>query len=111
MEFAHSRTTIETSFLLVVSGGRLADALRWSPIAHSLRFAGPLEAVEHLELEVFEIHFTPWAEFQAVDFLEVEAIEGFCWADSWTSFRPIDAKHLCVIFFLVTLTHGSQRHH
>jgi hypothetical protein len=70
-------TTIETSFLLVVSGGRLADALRWSPVAHSLLVAGPLEAVEHLELEVFEIHFTPWVEFQAVDFLEVEAIEGF----------------------------------
>jgi hypothetical protein len=34
--------------------------------------------IDSLGLEVIEIHFTPWDEFQAVDFLEVEAIEVGC---------------------------------
>ena len=34
--------------------------------------------IDSLGLEVIEIHFTPGDEFQAVDFLEVEAVEVGC---------------------------------
>jgi hypothetical protein len=79
-----------------------------------------------LGLEVIEIHFTPWDEFQAVDFLEVEAIEGVSVGlTPLDEFQAVDFWEVEIIeFFEIkdvvftdlrpggeTLTHGSQRHH